>query len=390
MLRFVTAGESHGKCLVGILEGLPAGLQIDPAFINGELRRRQLGYGRGGRMRIEKDQVEITSGVRHGRTLGSPVSFFIENRDWKNWREAMSSEPAPDGANLRPVTRPRPGHVDLAGALKFSTHDVRDVLERASARETAARVAAGAICKLFLARFGARFGSHVLAIGRERVPAECESLPVAGILAIDPEAPVRCADPQAEKTMTALIDAARKAGDSLGGILEVVAAGLPAGLGTHAQWDRRLDGLIGQALMSIPACKAVEIGSGVSAAGAFGSEVHDEIFFDEGTHRFYRKTNRAGGIEGGISNGQEIRARLYMKPIPTLRKALRSVDLKSKEPMEASFERSDVCVVPAAAVIAEAMLALTLARAFLEKFGGDSMAEVEANFAGYGRLLDSY
>lgn len=390
MLRFMTAGESHGKCLIGVLEGLPAGLGVDTSFINLQLHRRQLGYGRGGRMKIEKDEIEITSGVRQGMTLGSPISFIIANRDWDHWSIPMSIEKALDGSNLRTVTRPRPGHVDLAGALKFQTHDIRDVLERASARETAARVAAGGFCRLLLRHFGIGIGSHVVAIGKEHVAEQFENLPSEQILALDQESPLRCADPEAEQRMIALIDAAKKAGDSLGGVVEIVATSVPPGLGSHIQWDRKLDGLIAQSMMSIPSAKAVEIGNGMTASRLPGSAVHDEIFYDQGKRRFYRNTDRAGGIEGGISNGSEIRVQVYLKPIPTLRKPLRSVDVLSKESFEAAFERSDTCMVPAGGVVAEALLGIVLAGAFLEKFGGDSMKEVEANHANFVRLLDEY
>jgi chorismate synthase len=390
MLRFVTSGESHGKCLIGVLEGLPAGLPIDVEYINFQLHRRQLGYGRGGRMRIEKDQIEILSGVRHGKTLGSPISFMINNRDWANWQIPMSAEPVPEGSNIRAVTRPRPGHVDLAGALKFQTRDVRDVLERASARETATRVAVGSFCRLLLRHFGTGIGSHVLAIGRERVRPEFENLSSEEIFKIDPESPVRCADPEAETRMMAAIDQAKQLGDTLGGIVEVVASPVPIGLGSHTQWDQKLDGQLAQALMSIPAAKAVEIGTGISAAQSFGSEVHDEIFYDAGGKAFYRRTNRAGGLEAGITNGAALRARVYMKPIPTLRKPLMSVDLVTKEPFQAAFERSDTCVVPAAAVITETMVSIVLARAFIDKFGGDSLKELETNFANYKNLLHEY
>ncbi len=390
MLRFVTSGESHGKCLIGTIEGVPSGLPVDVGFINLQLRRRQLGYGRGGRMQIEHDRIDITSGVRNGKTLGSPVSFIIWNRDWEHWQTAMSPDPAPDGANLRQVTRPRPGHVDLAGALKHQTYDIRDVLERASARETAARVAGGAFCRLLLNYFGMGIGSHVLSIGSRQVSQEFEHLSTEKIFAIDADSPLRCIDPEASERMMALIDEAKKAGDTLGGAFEVVAGSVPPGLGSHTQWDRKLDGLIAQALMSIPAAKAVEIGEGIAGASRFGSAVHDEIYYDSNRRRFYRKTNRAGGLEAGISNGEDIRARVFMKPIPTLRKPLQSVDVRSKETFEAAFERSDTCVVPAAAVIAEAMLAIVLARAFTEKFAGDSIAEMEANFSNYQRLLDAY
>jgi chorismate synthase len=390
MLRFVTAGESHGKCLTGILEGLPGGLPVDLDFLNLQLRRRQLGYGRGGRMKIEQDEIEITSGVRLGLTLGSPISFLIRNKDWDHWQVAMSAGPVQEGANVRSVTRPRPGHADLAGALKFQTHDIRDVLERASARETAARVAVGAFGRLFLSRFGVQIGSHVTAVGSVRVASEFENLPVEKIFALDPESALHCADPEAEKSMIGLIDEIKKAGDTLGGCVEVIASPVPPGLGSHIQWDRRLDGQIAQAMMSIPSAKAVEVGTGIAGAGNPGSAVHDEIFFDPGPRRFFRKTNSAGGVEGGISNGADIRVRVYLKPIPTLRKPLASVDIHSKEPFEAVVERSDVCVIPAAGVIAEAMLGIVLANAFLEKFGGDSVGEIEANYANYIRLLEEY
>jgi chorismate synthase len=390
MLRYLTAGESHGKCLIGVLEGIPAGLDVDTSFINLQLHRRQLGYGRGGRMKIEKDEIEITSGVRQGATLGSPISFLIENSDWNHWRIPMSVEKASKESNLRAVTRPRPGHVDLAGALKFQTYDIRDVLERASARETAARVAAGGFCRLLLLHFDIRIGSHVIAVGKERVAEQFENLSSEKVLALDPESPLRCADPEAEQRMIALIDATRKAGDSLGGVVEIVATSVPPGLGSHIQWDRKLDAQIAQSMMSIPSAKAVEIGSGISAARLPGSAVHDQISYDDRNRRFYRSTNRAGGIEGGISNGSEIRVKVYLKPIPTLRKPLKSVDVLSKKSLEAAVERADTCVAPAGGVVAEALLAIVLAGAFLEKFGGDSLKEVEANYANFLRLLDQY
>ena len=390
MLRFLTAGESHGKCLTGVLEGLPRGIGIDMDFINDQLHKRQLGYGRGERMNIERDQIDITAGVRHGYSLGSPISFAIRNKDWELWQIPMSIEQAPEGSNIRTVTRPRPGHADLAGSLKYQTHDARDILERASARETAARVAVGSFCRLFLAHFGVQIGSHVLAIGSESIEQQCEELTVALIFALDPESRIRCADAEAEKRIMALIDEAKKNGDTLGGVAEVVAAGVPPGLGSHIQWDRKLDGQISQAMMSIPAVKAVEIGRGVSCARIPGSAVHDEIFYSSDTKRFYRNTNRAGGVEGGISNGSDIRTRIHVKPIPTLRKALQSVDLESKEAFDAAFERSDTCVVPAAGVIGEAMLAIVLANAFLEKFGGDSIKEVEGSFTNFIQLLSEY
>jgi chorismate synthase len=390
MLRFITAGESHGKCLTGVLEGLPAGLPVDKDFIDMQLQRRQIGYGRGARMKIEKDEIEITAGVRFGKTLGSPVCFVIHNRDWQNWEGIMTAAPVTDGAEKRSVTRPRPGHVDLAGALKYHTYDARDVLERASARETATRVSGGAFCQLLLRSFGIRIGSHVVAVGSERVSGAFADLSAEKVLGIDPLSPVRCADPAAEERMKTLIDQAKQAGDTLGGIIEVLACSVPPGIGTHTQWDRRLDGRLAQAMMSIPAAKGVEIGAGVEGASRPGSQVHDEIFYDQEARRFYRNTNRAGGIEAGITNGSDLRVRVYMKPIPTLRKALMSVDLRTKEAFKAQFERSDTCVVPAAAVIAEAMLAIVLSEAFLEKFGGDTIEETRTNLSGYMRALAEY
>jgi len=390
MFRFLTSGESHGKCLIGIIEGFPAGLGIDEECVNLQLRRRQIGYGRGERMQIEKDTIEITSGVRDGLTMGSPVSFVIQNRDWEHWKIAMSSAVIPENANKRPVTRPRPGHADLAAVLKFHTHDIRNVLERASARETAGRVAVGAFCRLLLDRFGIRLGSHVLAIGGERVSKEYGSASSEDILKINPNSQLRCLDPGAEQRMKARIDKARSEGDSVGGIIEVIGASVPAGLGSCSQWDRRLDGLIAQAMMSIHAAKAVEIGSGIEVAGKPGSMAHDEIFYRAETRRFFRKTNRAGGLEGGITNGSDLRVRVFFKPIPTLRNPLASVDVESKEEGEAAFERSDICVIPAAAVISEAMLAIAITGVFLDKFGGDSLSEMEKNFANYRQLLDEY
>jgi chorismate synthase len=390
MLRFLTAGESHGKSLIGIIEGLPRGLSVDVAYVNQQLHRRQLGYGRGGRMKIEQDSVQIQSGVRHGSTLGSPISFVIHNKDHEHWLIPMSIEAAPEGADVRSVTLPRPGHADLAGAMKYQTHDVRDILERASARETAARVAAGSFCRMLLAHFGVQIGSHTLAVGGESVAKEYENLSIGKILELHPESPVRCVDSAAEKRMMALIDETGKAGDTLGGAVEVVAASIPPGLGSHTQWDRRLDGQIAQAMMSIPAVKAVEIGKGITLAQEPGSVVHDEIFFDSKKGSYYRKTNNAGGVEGGISNGEDIRVRVYLKPIPTLRQPLHSVDLQSRQESRAAVERSDTCVIPAAGVIAEAMLGIVLSNAFLEKFGGDSVTEMERNFANYKSLLDEF
>ncbi len=390
MLRFMTAGESHGKSLAAILEGLPGGLSVDKDFIDLQLHRRQLGHGRGDRMKIECDRIEILSGVRHGVTMGSPISFLIENRDWTEWKIPMSSDPVPEGADLRTVRRPRPGHADLPGAVKYHTHDVRNILERASARETAARVASGAFCRLLLRHFGIRIGSHVLAVGSDRVSAEASCASGSDILGLDTDSPMPCLDAVAASRMMQAIDRARTSGDTLGGVLEVVAVSVPPGLGSHIQWDRRLDGRIAQAMMSIPAAKGVEIGSAFAGAQDPGSLVHDEIFYDRDTRRYFHATNRAGGIEGGISNGEEIRIRVHMKPIPTLRKSLKSIDLLSKETTEAALERSDTCVVPAAGVVAESMLGYVLADAFLEKFGGDSVIETEGNYAHYRRLLGKF
>jgi chorismate synthase len=356
-----------------VVEGLPAGVPVDREAIDADLRRRQGGYGRGGRMQIEKDSVEVLSGVRHGRTLGSPVAFLIRNKDHENWKDVMAPEPQPDSAReRRRLKYPRPGHADLAGALKYGTDDLRNVLERASARETTARVAAGALAKALLREVGAEIRSHVVRIGAASVASEL--VPWQALADVD-QSPVRCADPRAAEAMVAQIDGAKKDGDSVGGVVEVVARGVPAGLGAFAQWDRRLDGRIAQALMSIHAVKAVAIGAGFEAGETRGASFHDEILWDA-EHGIARPTNRAGGLEGGITNGEEIRARAVVKPIPTLLLALRSVDLRSKEPQKASVERSDTCVVPAAGVVAEAMLALVLGDALLEKAGGDSLAEL--------------
>jgi chorismate synthase len=377
MLRYLTAGESHGKCLVGILEGLPAGLLVDVNCVNAELKRRQGGYGRGSRMSMEEDRAEILSGLRKGRTIGSPVSFVIRNKDYSLER-------------LPKVTAPRPGHADLAGALKFGTHDARDILERSSARETAARVAAGALTKLLLKEFGVRVISHTAALGG--IEAATQGLSPEEIETRTAASRLNCADPKAEEKMIAVIDEASEKGDTLGGVFEVIVVNVPPGLGSHAQWDRRLDARLAAALMSIQAVKGVQVGMGFGAAGKRGSEVHDEIFYDASRAglKFYRKTNNAGGIEGGISNGQNIVLRAALKPIPTLGQPLSSVDLVTKEEVNAAKERADVTVVPAAGVIGGAVVALEIASAFLEKFGGDSLDEVKRNFRGYMEQIESF
>lgn len=389
--RFVTAGESHGRALVTIVEGLPAGLPVDIAFINRQLRRRQQGYGRGGRQKIERDRADILSGVRHGKTLGSPIALLIENRDFVNWQEVMAVEPRefPDEAEARRVVRPRPGHADLAGGLKFDTHDLRDILERASARETAARVAAGALAQLLLREFGIEIASHVLMVGG--VPEQPrDDVSWEEIVAIPDDSPLRCADPSLEQQMIARIKEAMKTGDTLGGLFEVVARGVPPGLGSHTQWDLRLDGRLAQAVMSIQAVKAVEIGSGVRASARPGSQVQDEIFYDAQARRFSRTTNRAGGLEGGMTNGEMVRVRGYLKPLATLRRPLMSVNVVTKEPAPAAFERSDVTAITAAGVIGEAMVAIVLAQALREKFGGDSLDEMKRNFHAYEEQLRRY
>jgi chorismate synthase len=389
MFRFTTAGESHGRALVAILEGLPAGLTIDVASINLELKRRQWGYGRGGRMKIEQDEVQVLSGVRHGLTLGSPIGLLIENKDWENWADVMDIAPAeiPSDKSRR-VSRPRPGHADLAGGLKFGARDLRNVLERASARETAARVACGALAKQLLAVFGVETRSHVIQLGG--VPEKPLELSWTEISAIPEDAPVRCGNGEVQQQMVQLIDTKREAGDTLGGIFEVVARGIVPGVGSHTAWDLKLDGRLAQAIMSIPAVKAVSIGAGTEASSLPGSEVHDEIGYNDETREFIRDTNRAGGLEGGITNGEEIRIRGHLKPLSTLRRPLRSVDIDTKKNETAAFERSDITAVPAAGVIGEAMVALTLAGAMREKFGGDSIGEMKHNFEGYREQLRGY
>jgi len=389
MLRFYTAGESHGEALLAFVSGLPAEQPNDVEFINQELHRRQLGYGRGGRQKIEKDQAEIFAGVRHGKTIGAPVALRIENRDWANWEKILPVEASEDDPGTKKLVAPRPGHADLAGAQKFNYHDARYILERASARETAARVAAGAFAKLFLRELGAEIASHTVQVGHVRLDRAAAWEEIRGISA-NLESPLRCVDAATEMKMKAEVDAALKAGDTVGGIFEVVAHNVPVGLGSHAQWDEKLDGKLAQAVMSIQAVKGVEIGAGVTAAGSYGSEVQDEISYDKAARRFRRSSNRAGGLEGGMTNGEDVIVRGYLKPISTLRRALGTADLVTKEPVQAAYERSDWCVVPAAGVAAEAMVALVLASAFLQKFGGDSQAETRRNFDNYARQIDEF
>ena len=377
MFRFTTAGESHGRGLVAVLEGIPAGLPLSAERVNAELKRRMGGYGRGARMKIEADQIEWLAGVRAGETLGSPIAMLVWNRDWEHWQDVMAPEADAGGSERRrQVTRPRPGHADLAGALKYDRQDARDILERASARETVARVACGAVCKVLLEQFGVEVGSYVVELGG--VTAKYRSPLPAPLNAASDASPVRCLDPEAEREMIARIDAAKAAGDTLGGVVEVIALGLPVGLGSHVSWDAKLDGRLAQAFMSIPAVKGVELGLGFEAARRKGSEVHDEIL-----PGLARATNRAGGTEGGMTTGEPLVARVAMKPISTLMAPLRTVDLKTGGPAQAQSERSDVTAVPAMGVIAEAMLALVLAQALLEKFGGDALSETRRNFEGY-------
>ena len=390
MLRFVTAGESHGQALVAWVSGLPCGLTIDLDFINRELHRRQLGYGRGGRQKIEKDRAQFLSGVRHGQTIGAPIAILLENRDWPNWEKALPVEDVAGAEDAqRPLTAPRPGHADLAGALKFNLHDARYILERASARETAARVAAGALAKLLLRELGVEVLSHVVAVGDVRLGRAASWDEIREVCA-NLDSPLRCIDAAVEARMKESVDAALRAGDSLGGIFEAVAHNVPPGLGSHAQWDEKLDGRLAQAVMSVQAVKAVEIGSGVANATSPGSEVQDEISYDTVARRFTRSSNRAGGLEGGMTNGEDVMIRGYLKPISTLRRALQTADLKTKEAVKAAYERSDVCVVPAAGVAAEAMVAWVLAQAALEKFGGDNIEETRRSFSAYRQQLKQF
>jgi chorismate synthase len=389
MLRFYTAGESHGQALLAFISGLPAQLPIDLKFINHELHRRQLGYGRGGRQKIEKDRAEIFAGVRHGKTIGAPVALRIENRDWANWEKFLPVEATEDDPGARKLVAPRPGHADLAGSQKFDYHDARYILERASARETAARVACGAFAKLLLREFDTEIASHTLQVGHVRLERPATWKKIRAVSA-DLDSPLRCIDASTEEKMKEEVDAVLKAGDTVGGIFEIIAHNVPVGLGSHAQWDEKLDGRLAQALMSIQAVKAVELGEGVTIAGSHGSSVQDEIFYEKAARRFRRHTNRAGGLEGGITNGEDLVVRGYLKPISTLRQALHTTNMVTKQPVQAAYERSDWCVVPAGAVAGEAMVALVLADAFLQKFGGDSLAEMRRNFDNYARQLDEF
>ena len=381
MLRFLTAGESHGPELVATVEGAPAGFEIDLARINYDLARRQKGYGRGGRMAIERDEVRVVAGIRFGRTMGSPVTFIIENRDFKNWEKRMSVDPG-DRGEAKPVTRPRPGHADLAGVLKYNLDDIRDVLERASARETTARVAIGSFAKQFIDPFGISVLGYVVSIGGTEAKVSPE-MSIEDLRRVTEDSQVRIADPAAERGIIAAIDDCKKAGDTLGGVVEVIASGLPVGLGSHVQWDRKLDGRIAHALMSLQAVKGVEFGMGFGAARVLGSELHDEIGYDREERRFTRHSNNSGGTEGGMTTGELLRVRVAFKPLSTLMRPLRSADIKTKAEAAGAIERSDVCAIPAAAVIAENAVAFELANAFLEKFAGDSLVEITRNYSGY-------
>ncbi len=386
MLRYFTAGESHGPCLTAIVEGFPAGFTIDIAQINHDLFRRQQGYGRGGRMKIEKDEVQIRSGVRWGESLGSPVTLVIDNKDWRNWEKRMSPFAEDRDENIT-VTRPRPGHADLVGALKYNHRDVRNVLERASARETAARVAVGSLAKSLLTPFGIRVMGYVTEIGG--IVANHSEMLAEEVFAKAETSAVRMADPQAEEKIIAYIDECKKRGDTLGGVVEVVVKGLPPGLGSYAQWDRKLDGRLGHALLSLQATKGVEVGLGFTTARLPGSQVHDEIYFAP-EKRFVRKSNNSGGTEGGMSTGEPLVVKVAFKPLSTLMRPLHSVDLQTKEEVEATIERSDVCAIPAAAVIAENVVAFVISQVFLEKFGGDSFVEIRRNYDGYMEQVRSF
>lgn len=390
MLRFETAGESHGECLVATLTGLPAGVPVSAASINHELWRRQQGFGRGGRMKIETDQVEIVSGVRHSETIGSPVAIIIRNRDWQNWTEVLPVQAAPDSEEKKkPLKRPRPGHADLAGAIKYNYREARYILERASARETTARVAVGGLCKAYLSEFGIKVLSHVVQVGGVRLERPAEWAEIEAVNQ-KPEVLLNCVDPGVEKKMKEVVDEAYRTGDTVGGAFEVRAHNVPVGLGSHITWDSRLDGRLAQAIVSMQAVKGVEIGSAEEAAASFGSKVQDTIHYDRGRSEFFRGANKAGGLEGGITNGQDLVVRGLLKPISTLRRPLESVDLDTREPALAAYERSDVAVVPAAGVIGEAMVAIVLAGAMIEKFGGDSLTETRRNFQGYLEQVRKY
>jgi chorismate synthase len=390
MLRFVTAGESHGQALIAWISGVPAGVPVDFDFVQRELHRRQLGYGRGGRQKIEKDRVEFLSGVRHGQTIGAPIAMRIENRDWANWEKALAVEKLPESQSAeRQLTAPRPGHADLAGSMKFNIHDARYILERASARETAARVAAGSVAKLLLRQFGCEVLSHVIAVGKARLLRAAEWSEIQAICE-NLDSPLRCVDAATETQMKAEVDTVHRAGNTVGGIFEVVAHNVVAGLGTHIQWDEKLDARLAQAVMSIQAVKGVEIGAGIAAATSYGSEVMDEIGYDQSARQFTRPSNRAGGLEGGITNGQDVVVHGYLKPISTLRTPLGTVDLVTKQPISAAYERSDVCVVPAGGIAGEAMVSFVLAQAMIEKFGGDSVGEMRRNFDGYVQQLKEF
>jgi chorismate synthase len=388
MLRFLTAGESHGPELVVIIEGVPAGFNIELEAINRDLARRQKGYGRGGRMAIERDEVRVVSGIRFGRTLGSPITFIIENRDFKNWETRMSADPRNRGES-KPVTRPRPGHADLAGVLKYNLEDIRDVLERASARETAVRVALGSLARQLVAPFGMSVLGYVISIGSSEA-ATPDGLTIEQLVQTTEESLVRVADADAERAIVAEIDQCKREGDTLGGVVEVIADGLPVGLGSHVQWDRKLDGRIAHALMSLQAVKGVEFGQGFGAARVRGSQLHDEIGYDAAARRFTRSSNNSGGTEGGMSTSEPLRVRVAFKPLSTLMRPLRSADIKTKAEAIAAIERSDVCAIPAAAVIAESAVTFEIANAFLEKFGGDSLVEVTRNYRGYLEQLRNY
>ncbi|MEO8325308.1 MAG: chorismate synthase [Nitrospirota bacterium] len=386
MLRYLNAGESHGRGLMAVLEGVPSGLPVTAEEINADLIRRQGGYGRGGRMRIEKDRIEFICGVRKGKTLGNPLGLLIWNKDWENWKDIMASEPGPPSTE-RVVTRPRPGHADLVGAIKYGHRDIRNVLEKASARETAIRVAIGGVAKSLLAQFDMRVVSYTMDIGGVAAPSPNDPL-----MAYEhaEQSDVRCHDPETAKKMIEQIRAAKHKGDSLGGIFEVVVTNVPIGLGTYAQWDRRLSARLAFAAMSIQAMKGVEIGMGFESARRFGSEVHDDIYFDKATGQFIRKSNNAGGLEGGITNGQPIVLRVAMKPIATLYTPKDSVDIETKEPFEATVERSDICTVPAAGVVGEAVIAYEMANALIEKFGGDTLDEMKKNFEAYQEYVRTF